>query len=263
MTPPSTELKPIKTILVSQPQPESPKNPYADIASKYKVRIDFRKFITVEGVPAKEFRKQRIDINEHTAIIFTSRNAIDHFFRISDELRVRLPESTKYFCLTEAIAVYLQKYTQFRKRKVFHGANGKDAELMELLAKHAAKEKFLLPCAANHQDIFSTFLAEKKADFSEAIMFETKAADLTDMKGQIMHDMIVLFTPKGVESLFQNFPGFNQGDTCICGMGASTQKAMEEHGLRVDIKAPSVESPSIFKAIENYLEVSNKPKKKK
>ncbi|HAE14276.1 MAG: uroporphyrinogen-III synthase [Chitinophagales bacterium] len=258
----SADLKPVKTILVSQPQPENPKNPYADIEAKFKVKIDFRKFISVEGVPAKEFRKQRIDINEHTAIILTSRNAIDHFFRICEELRIRMPESTKYFCQSEAIAVYLQKYIQFRKRKVFYGPNGKDKELTDLLAKHISKEKFLLPCATLHQDAISAFLEEKKANFSEAIMYEARFADLSDMKGSIMHDMIILFTPKGVESLFQNFPEFKQGDTRICGMGAGTQKSMEDHGLRVDIKAPTPESPSIFMAIENYLEQSNRRKKK-
>lgn len=257
-----SEMKPVKRILVSQPQPENAKNPYAEIEAKFKVSIDFRRFIHVEGVPAKEFRKQRIDINEYSAIVLTSRNAIDHFFRVCEELRIRMPEATKYFCQSEAIAVYLQKYIQFRKRKVFYGLNGKESELIELLGKHVNKEKFLIPCASFHQDSIAAFFEEHHAVYKEALLFAVNPADLSDMKGKIMHDMIILFTSKGVESLFQNFPTFNQGDTRICGMGTGTQKTMEEHGLRIDIKAPTPELPSIFKAIENYLMQSNTPKKK-
>lgn len=255
-------LKPVKTILVSQPAPENPKNPYADLMDKYKVKIDFRKFIQVEGVSAKEFRKQRIDISQYSSVIFTSRNAIDHFFRICEELRHKMPEPAKYFCISEAIAVYLQKYIQFRKRKVFSAPNGKEKELCDLLAKHISKETFLFPCAALHADSISGFLDEKKATYAEAVIYEAKAADLSDLKGKVHHDMIILFTPKGVESLYQNFPDFKQGDTRMCGMGTGTQKAMEEHGLRVDIKAPTPEAPSIFMAIEQYIKEANKRKKK-
>jgi uroporphyrinogen-III synthase len=255
------ELKPVKTILVSQPEPENPKNPYSDLISKYKVKIDFRKFISVEGVSAKDFRKQRVEVLNYSAVIFNSRNAIDHFFRICEELRVKMPESTKYFCISEAIAVYLQKYIQFRKRKVFSSATGKEKGLLDLLGKHISKESFLFPCAANHVDGVCEFLEEKKANYAEAVIYEAKPADLSDLKGKVHHDMIILFTPRGVESLFMNFPDFKQGDTRIAGMGKTTQKTMEEHGLRVDLMAPTKTAPSIFMAIEQYLQQSNKRKK--
>ena len=257
-----TELKPIKTILVSQPEPENPKNPYSDIVAKFKVKMDFRKFISVEEVSAKDFRKQRVNILDYTAVIFNSRNAIDHFFRICEELRVKMPESTKYFCITDAIAVYLQKYIQFRKRKVFSSATGKEKGLLDLLGKHESKEKFLFPCAANHIDGICDFLEEKKATYAEAIIYEAKNADLSDLKGKVHHDMIIFFTPKGVESLFENFPDFKQGDTRICGMGKATQKAIIDSGLRIDLSAPTKEAPSIFMAIEKYLEDSNKRRRK-
>ncbi|MEZ5014796.1 MAG: uroporphyrinogen-III synthase [Chitinophagales bacterium] len=254
-----TVLKPVKTILISQPQPpETPKSPYVELTEKFKVKIDFRQFIEVRGVPAKDFRKQRINILDYSAIIFTSRNAIDHFFRLCEELRIRMPEMTKYFCVSEAIAVYLQKYIQYRKRKVFYGS-GKDQELFDLFKKHIS-EKFLFPCTANHKDVYTEYLRGANAQFDEAIMYETVSADLSDMKGKVMHDMIVLFTPMGVTSLFQNFPKFNQGDTRIVGMGAATVKEMEAKGLRVDIMAPTPEAPSILLALELYLAKANKKK---
>ncbi|MBK9506173.1 MAG: uroporphyrinogen-III synthase [Chitinophagaceae bacterium] len=252
-------LKPVKSILISQPKPpEIPKSPYQDLAEKYKIKIDFRQFIQVRGLAAKDFRKQRINILDYTAVIFTSRNAIDHFFRICEELRIRMPEMTKYFCVTEAIAVYLQKYIQYRKRKVFYGA-GKETELFDLLKKHLT-EKFIFPCTVNHKDVYTEYLKNNNADFVEAMMYETVAADLTDMKGKIGYDMIVLFTPTGVASLFQNFPDFEQGDLRIGCMGGATLKAMEEQHLRIDVKAPTPESPSIIMAIDNYLAKANKKK---
>ncbi len=252
-------VKPIKSILISQPKPpEVPKSPYQELAEKYKIKIEFRHFIKVRGLSAKEFRKQRVNILDFSAVIFTSRNAIDHFFRICDELRIRMPEMTKYFCVTEAIAVYLQKYIQYRKRKVFYGS-GKESELFDLLKKHIA-EKFIFPCTVNHKDAYTEFLKTNKAEFAEAMMYETVAADLSDMNGIINADMIVLFTPTGVASLFQNFPNFEQGDVRIGCMGSSTLKAMEEHHLRVDVKAPTPESPSIIMAIDNYLAKVNKKK---
>ncbi|MFZ1634612.1 MAG: uroporphyrinogen-III synthase [Chitinophagales bacterium] len=235
-----------------------PKSPYQDLAEKYKIKIDFRQFIQVRGLSAKEFRKQRINILDYTAVIFTSRNAIDHFFRVCEELRIRMPEMTKYFCVTEAIAVYLQKYIQYRKRKVFYGS-GKESELFDLLKKHIS-EKFIFPCTVNHKDIYTEYLKNNNADFVEAMIYETVPADLTDMKGKIGYDMIVLFTPTGVTSLFQNFPDFEQGDLRIGCMGAATFKAMEEQNLRIDLSAPSPSSPSIIMAIDNYLASANKKK---
>jgi len=252
-------VKPVKSILISQPKPpEIPKSPYQELAEKYKIKIEFRHFIKVRGLSAKEFRKQRVNILDFSAVIFISRNAIDHFFRICDELRIRMPEMTKYFCVTESIAVYLQKYIQYRKRKVFYGS-GKESELLDLLKKHIA-EKFIFPCTVNHKDAYTEFLKLNKADFAEAMMYETVPADLSDMNGIIKADMIVLFTPTGVLSLFQNFPNFEQGDIRIGCMGSSTLKAMEDNHLRIDVKAPTPESPSIIMAIDSYLAKVNKKK---
>lgn len=254
------QILPVKSILVSQPVPENAKNPYADIAEKYKIRIDFRQFIKIEGIQGKDFRKQRINIAEYTAVLFTNRIAIDHFFRLCDELRIKMPEMTKYFCLTEAIAVYLQKYIQFRKRKVFYGESGKEAELQEILTKHIPNEKILFPCSPNHKDAYSEFLKTKNATFDEAVMYQSVMADMTDMNGVIPYDMFILFTPLGVQSLFTNFPDFVQGDIRVGCMGLNTLKAMEEHNLRVDLKAPTPETPSIFLALDQYLSKANKKK---
>jgi uroporphyrinogen-III synthase len=252
-------LKPVKSILISQPTPpEIPKSPYQELADKFKIKIQFRQFIQLRGLSAKEFRKQRINILDYSAVIFTSRNAIDHFFRLCEELRIRMPEMTKYFCVTEAIAVYLQKYIQYRKRKVFYGT-GKETDLFDLFKKHIG-EKFLFPCTINHKDIYTEFLKNNQADFTEAVIYETEPADLSDMKGKMNFDMIILFTPSGVQSLFQNFPGFTQGDVRIAGMGASTIKAMEDKNLRIDVIAPTPESPSMTMALEKYLAQSNRKK---
>ncbi|MBC8045727.1 MAG: uroporphyrinogen-III synthase [Fimbriimonadaceae bacterium] len=253
-------LKPVKSILVSQPVPENPKNPYAELVEKYKVKIDFRHFIKIQGTQGKDFRKQRINISDYSAVMFTNRIAIDHFFRLCEELRVKMPEMTKYFCVTEAIAVYLQKYIQYRKRKVFYGDSGKDTELFEILNKHILNEKILFPCTPNHKDVYTEYLKSKNANFDEAIMYESITADLSDMNGKINYDMLVLFTPLGVNSLFKNFPNFAQGELRIGCMGLSTLKAMEENGLQVDLKAPTPETPSIFMAIDRYLAKANKKK---
>ncbi|MFN3939867.1 MAG: uroporphyrinogen-III synthase [Chitinophagales bacterium] len=251
---------PVKSILVSQPKPENPKNPYADLSEKYKVKFEFRQFIRIEGIPSKEFRKQRIDINQYTAVILTSKNAIDHFFRVCEELRIRLSEDMKYFCITEAVAVYLQKYIQFRKRKVFFGANGKESELFDILAKHIPNEKILFPCAHEHRDNINQFLNSRNADFSEAFIYETIPTDLSDLKPLQKFDMTILFTPKGVDSLYYNFPDFEQGNMRIACMGELTLKALEHHHLRVDLVAPTPETPSIFMALDRYLAIANKNK---
>lgn len=251
---------PVKNILVSQPKPENAKNPYTDLAEKFKVKFEFRQFIRIEGIPAKEFRKQRIDITQYTAVILTSKNAIDHFFRICEELRIRLSEETKYFCITEAVAVYLQKYIQYRKRKVFYGANGKESEMFDIMVKHIPNEKILFPCAQEHRDNINQFLTSKEAAFAEAFIYETIPTDLSDLNPIDQFDMIVVFTPKGVDSLFHNFPNFKQGNIRMACLGELTQKAMDYRKLHIDVCAPMPETPSIFMAIEKYLAVSNKKK---
>lgn len=253
-------MTPVKNILVSQPKPETSKNPYTDLAEKFKVNFEFRQFIRIEGIPAKEFRKQRIDIKEYTAIILTSKNAIDHFFRVCEELRIRMSEDTKYFCISEAVAVYLQKYIQFRKRKIFFGANGKENELFDVMTKHIPNEKILFPCAHEHRDNINQFLISKNADFSEAFIYETIPTDLNDLKPIHQFDMIVLFTPKGADSLFFNFPDFKQEKLRIACMGDLTLKSLESNKIRIDVCAPTAETPSIFMAIEKYLSVVNKRK---
>lgn len=252
--------KPVKTIIVSQPVPENPKNPYVDLEEKYKVKFTFRQFIKIQGIPAKDFRKQRINILEFSSVLFTNRIAIDHFFRLCDELRIKMPEMTKYFCVSEAVAVYLQKYIQYRKRKVFYAETGKETELFEILSKHLPSEKILFPCTPNHKDVYTEFLKTKQANFSEGIVYESVTSDLSDMKGKINYDMMILFTPLGVQSLFKNFPNFEQGHLRIGCVGLNTLKAMEEHNLRIDLKAPTPETPSIFLALDQYLSKSNKKK---
>lgn len=253
-------MTPVTRILVSQPKPEISKNPYTDLAEKFKVKFEFRQFIKIEGIPAKEFRKQRIDIREYSAVILTSKNTIDHFFRVCEELRIRMPEETKYFCISEAVAVYLQKYIQFRKRKIFYGSNGKENELFEVMAKHIPNEKILFPCAQEHRDNINQFLISKNADFSEAFIYETIPTDLQDLQPIDQFDMILLFTPKGVDSLLFNYPDFKQGNIRIACLGELTLKTLENYNIRVDVAAPTAETPSIFMALEKYLSVVNKKK---
>ncbi len=246
----------VKSILISQPKPENGKSPYFDLAEKYNLKIDFRQFIQVDGVPGKEFRKQRININDFTAVIFTSRSAIDHFFRVCDELRIKMSQETKYFCVSEAIAVYLQKYTQYRKRKVFFG-NGSMKGMQDILKKHKSNEKFLLPCSDVRKPDLPEFLEKNKFDFQEGCFYRTVASDLSDLEN-IFYDMIVFFSPSGVQSLFQNFPAFKQNNTRIAAFGPATSKAIVDAGLRLDVKAPIPQAPSMTMAIERYLKEVNK-----
>jgi uroporphyrinogen-III synthase len=245
----------VKSILISQPKPESDKSPYYDLAKKYNIKIDFRPFIQVEGVDSKEFRKQRITPTDFTAVIFTSRNAIDHFFRVCEDLRVRMSQETKYFCVSEAIALYLQKYTQYRKRKVFFG-NGTLKELMDLLKKHRDNERILLPCSDIRKGDLPDFLKKNKFEFSEGIFYRTVASDLSDLEN-IFYDMIVFFSPSGVKSLYHNFPDFKQNSTRIAAFGPATSKAVLDAGLRLDVRAPIPQAPSMTMAIEKYLKEVN------
>jgi uroporphyrinogen-III synthase len=248
----------VKNILVSQPKPDSPKNPYFDLATKYKVNIDFRPFITVDGIPAREFRRARINPYHYNSIILTSRNAVDHFFRICEEMRIRMPQETKFFCISEAIALYLQKYTQYRKRKVFF-ANGEPEDMYEVLKKHREGGRFLLPCSDVHQEFLPAFLKANNFDYDEAVIYRTTSSDLSDMKDLTeTYDMIVFFSPAGVKSLFQNFPRFKQKGTRIAAFGPTTSKAVEDAGLKLNIQAPVPHAKSMTAAISNYLHQVNK-----
>ncbi len=241
----------IKKLLVSQPKPASEKSPYFDIAEKYGVEIDFRPFIKVEPLSSKEFRQQRISILDYTAVVFTARAAIDYFFRLCEELRVSIPETMKYFCMTESIAVYLQKYIIYRKRKIFYGANGKLDDLVTIIGKHP-KEKYLIPVSDVHKEDLRVQLLAKKINFTEAIMYRTVSNDFTADE-KFDYDMLVFFSPSGISSLLKNFPDFEQNDIRIGCFGPATAKAVKDAGLRLDVEAPTPEAPSMTAALEQYL----------
>lgn len=248
----------VKTILVSQPKPEGDKSPYFDLAKKCKVQIDFRPFIKVEGVSAQDFRKQKINILDHTAVIMTSRNAVDHYFRMCQEMRVTVPETMKYFCISESTAYYLQKYVQFRKRKIFHGKQTV-ADLMDIIKKHKL-ENYLVPCSDIAKEEVVDKLEALKIKHSKATMFRTVASDLSDL-ANVNYDMLVFFSPAGIKSLFKNFPKFKQNKTRIACFGPTTAKAVEEAGLRLDVHAPNPKAPSMTMAIEQYIIAANKAAK--
>jgi len=249
------QAKKVRSILISQPEPESERSPYFDLAKQYNIKIDFRPFIHVEAVSVKEFRKSKINLLDYTAVIFTSKNSIDHFFRICDAVKVRMPQMMKYFCVTEAIALYLQKYTLYRKRKVIF-ADGTLSNLMEELKKNGHSEKFLLPCSKEHKQDIVEFLEENNFKYGEAVLYQTVNSDLSDLK-DLKYDMIVFFSPSGIKSLFYNFPNFAQKDTRIAAFGPTTAQAVIDAGLRLDIKIPAPEAPSMAMAIENYLKEVN------
>lgn len=248
LTPPAT---PIKSILISLPRPDA-KSPYFVLEEKYSVKIDFKSFTEVQGLSQKDFRKYRVNPPDHSAIIFTSRNAITHFFRLCEEMRIRMSQETKYFCITEAIALYLQKYVQYRKRKVFFPKGDRRATLEEVLKKHRKEETFFLPCAANGKGELTDFMKDNNFKFDEAPMYESVAADLSDLNLSD-YDMLAFFSPSGVESLLKYFPDFQQGNMLISAFGPATCQAVINHNLRLDIKAPSPEAPSMVAAIDLYL----------
>ena len=241
----------IKRLLVSQPKPTSEKSPYFDLAEKYGVEIEFRPFIKVEPLTSKEFRQQRISILDYSAVVFTARTGIDHFFRLCEELRVTIPETMKYFCMSESIAVYLQKYIVYRKRKIFFGASGKLDVLITIIAKHP-KEKYLVPVSDVHKDDLRLKLEAKKIDFTEAVMYRTVSNDFKADES-FDYDMLVFFSPAGISSLLKNFPNFNQKDIRIGCFGPTTAKAVKDAGLRLDVEAPTPEAPSMTAALEQYL----------
>lgn len=248
----------IKNILVSQPQPvELEKSPYGDLTKKFNVNIVFRKFIKIEGIPAKDFRKDRVNILDCTAVIFTSRNAVDHFFRICKEMRIEVPDTMKYFSISESTAFYLQKYVQYRKRKVFHSKEN-FANLAELIKKHKT-EKFLLPCSDIHKQEIPKMLEDNKILFKKAIIYRTLASDLSDID-ITKYDMLVFFSPSGIKSLYKNFPDFTQNSTAIAAFGPTTAKAVVDAGLTLTISAPSKTAPSMTMAIEQFLQAEMKKK---
>ena len=241
----------IKKVLVSQPKPATEKSPYFDIAEKFGVEIDFRPFFKVEPLTPKEFRQQKISILDHTAVVFTSRHAINHFFHLCEELRVAIPETMKYFCVTEAIAVYLQKYIVYRKRKIFFGQTGKVEDLAVVIGKHP-KEKYLIPVSDIHKEDLISLLEAKKISYTKAVMYRTVSNDFEDNE-KFDYDMLVFFSPSGISSLLKNFPNFEQKDIKIGCFGPTTAKAIKDAGLRLDMEAPTPEAPSITAALEMYL----------
>lgn len=245
----------IKTILVSQPKPQSDKSPYFDLAEKYNLKIDFRPFIHVEGVGVQEFRTQKIDLAEHTAVILTSKTAVDNYFRIAEEMRFEVPDSTKYFCISEAVAYYLQKYVTYRKRKIFFGKQT-IVDLIDVLKKHK-KENFLLPCTDILRDRIPVTLDENKLNFTKAVLYRTVASDLSDLEN-VYYDMLVFYSPGGIESLLKNFPDFKQNKTILAAFGPTTANAIVKNNLRLDLHAPQPNAPSMTGAIENYVKESNK-----
>ncbi len=241
----------VKKVLVSQPKPSSEKSPYFEIAEKYGVEIEFRPFIKVEGLTAKEFRQSKISISDYTAVIFTARTAIDHFFRLCEEMRISIPDTMKYFCTTESIALYLQKYIIYRKRKIFHGKTGKLDELLPYLMKHN-KEKFLYAISSVHKAEDLNILDKNNINYTKAVMYRTVSNDFAPDE-KFDYDMLLFFSPSGIDSLLKNFPDFKQDEVKIGCFGATTAKAVRDAGFRLDIEAPSVKAPSMTAALDMYL----------
>ena len=245
----------VKTILVSQPEPKMENSPYSKLIEKAKVKVDFRPFIHVEGETAKSVRQQKIDLNEYTAIILTSRNAVDHFFRIAEEMRFKVPDTMKYFCQSEAVAYYLQKYVVYRKRKIYVGQRMFN-DLIPMFKKYK-DEKFLLPSSDTLKSDIPKVLDDLKLNWKRGIFYKTVISDLSDLR-DVYYDILVFFSPSGIESLLQNFPDFKQNDTRIAVFGNSTVKAATDAGLRIDIKAPTPETPSMTMALQKYIADANK-----
>jgi len=245
----------VKTILVSQPEPKVENSPYFELEEKQRVKIDFIPFIHVEGVDSKDIRQQKIDLSQFTAIILTSRNAVDHFFRIADEMRYKVPDTLKYFCQSEAVAYYLQKYVVYRKRKIYVGKRT-FAELSPLIKKYKT-ESFLLPASDKLKPEIPKTLDELKVSWKQGVFYKTVVSDLSDLR-DVFYDVLVFFSPSGIESLFENFPDFKQNDTRIAVFGNTTIKAAEAKGLVCNIQAPTPETPSMTMALKKYIQQSNK-----
>ncbi|MBK8611448.1 MAG: uroporphyrinogen-III synthase [Chitinophagaceae bacterium] len=244
--------KAVKKVLITQPKPDGDKSPYFDLAKRYGISLDFHPFIVVDGIGAKEFRKQKIDIAGYTAVIFTSRNAIDHFFRICAELKINVSQETKYFCVTEAVALYLQKFILYRKRKVFYSADGSNKCLFDVINKHKDNEKFLYPCSESFDSEITNWLIANHCEHATPVLYRIVSNDITEVMAR-NYDVICFFTPGGVRSLLENFPKFKQNGTAIGAFGANTLKTAEEAGLILDIKAPQPQAQSMVSALEIYL----------
>ncbi len=255
------QAKAIQRILITQPKPESDKSPYFELSRKYSVELDFHPFIRLEGISGRDFRKQKIEILNFTGVIFTSRNAIDHFFRICEEMKVSVSQDTKYFCITEAVALYLQKFILYRKRKVFYGADGTNKSMFEVINKHKSNEKFLYVCSENQQDNeIVNWLKSNSCEFVLGFMYRTQSSDVKEILTATEYDVICFFTPSGVKSLFDNLPKYKQNGTVIGAFGSNTSKAVEEAGLKLEIKAPQPQAPSMVAALEQYLVLNRKKK---
>jgi uroporphyrinogen-III synthase len=254
-----TSAKQVKKILVTQPRPESDKSPYYELSRKYSLELDFQPFIRLEAIPGKEFRKQKIEIQNYTGVIFTSRNAIDHFFRTCEELKISVSQDTKYFCITEAVALYLQKFILYRKRKVFYGADGSNKSLFDVINKHKSNEKFLYVCSENQQDNeIVNWLKNNNCEFVLGFMYRSRSNDVKALLEQKEFDVICFFTPSGVKSLFDNLPKYKQNGTVIGAFGGNTMRAVEDAGLKLEIKAPQPQTPSMVAAIEQFILASKK-----
>jgi uroporphyrinogen-III synthase len=251
----------IQKILITQPRPDSEKSPYFELERKYRVTLDFHPFIHLEGIAARDFRKQKIEIQHYTAVIFTSRNAIDHFFRLCEEMKVNVSQETKYFCITEAVALYLQKFILYRKRKVFYGADGTNKSMFDVINKHKANEKFLYVCSENQQDNeIVNWLKANNCEFVLGFLYRSVSSDVKEIMKKSEYDVICFFTPSGVRSLFENVPKYQQNGTIIGAFGNNTSKAIEEAGLTLEIRAPQPLVPSMVAALELFL--SSRLKKK-
>lgn len=250
----NVQVKEIHKILISQPRPESEKSPYFELSRKYNVKLEFQPFIRLEGINARDFRKQKIEISNYTGVIFTSRNAIDHFFRTCEEMKISVSQDTKYFCITEAVALYLQKFILYRKRKVFYGADGTNKSLFDVINKHKGNEKFLYVCSENQQDNeIVNWLKANSCEFALGFMYRTLSNDVKDLLTNNEFDVICFFTPSGVKSLFDNLPKYKQNGTVIGAFGSNTSRAVEEAGLKLEIKAPEPATPSMVAALEKFL----------
>ncbi len=251
--------KETQRILITQPKPESEKSPYFELARKYNVELFFWPFIKLESIPAREFRRQKIDITSYTAVIFTSRNAIDHFFRTCEEMKINIGQDTKYFCITEAVALYLQKFILYRKRKVFYGSDGTNKSMFDVINRHKENEKFLYVCSENQQDNeIVNWLKNNHCEFHLAFMYRSVSNSVKEIMDTQEFDVICFFTPSGVRSLFDNYPLFKQNGTSIGAFGNNTLKVMEDAGLYVEIKAPAPQAPSMVAALELFLCTKNK-----
>lgn len=256
--PKKVAVKKVERILISQPRPESEKSPYYDLERKYNVKLTFHQFIKLEPFPAKEFRKQKIELSEYNAVILNSRNAVDHFFRICEEMKFKVSQEMRYFCITEAIALYLQKFILYRKRKVFFSADGSVDGLMDVLAKYKDSEKFLIPVSENTKNDISPSLIKNKYQFSEAVLYRTVPNDMEAVLKGAKYDAMILFSPFGVDAILSVDPEFKQGNIVFGGFGNTTQKALEDVGYEVKIKAPVPNAPSMVAALDRFLAENNK-----